>query len=86
MASIFGVNQGVLMIKYMPHKTTITGQVYADTLKELRENIKEKRRGKLLKGIIILHGNAPIHKANVTELLLSNAALKNYNIQPIAQI
>ena len=55
------------MIKYMPHKTTITGQVYADTLKEIRENIKEKRSEKLSKGIIILHDNAPVHKTNVVK-------------------
>ena len=49
MASIFWDNQGVLVIKYMPHKTTITRQVYADTLKEIRENIKEKKTRKVVK-------------------------------------
>jgi len=45
----------------MPQKTTITGQTYANTITALREAIKEKRRGKLSAGMLLLHDNTPVH-------------------------
>jgi len=45
----------------MPLKTTITGQTYSNTITALREAIKEKRRGKLSAGVLLLHDNAPVH-------------------------
>ena len=45
----------------MPQKTSITGKTYAKTICALREDIKEKRRGKLSAGVLLLHENAPVH-------------------------
>ena len=44
-----------------------TGEYYANVIKQLRVAIKEKRRGKLAAGVLLLHDNAPVHKS--TELL-----------------
>ena len=67
MATIFWDSEGLLLIDYMPHKTTITGQYYADLMPKLRQAIRDKRRGKLTKGVMLLHDNAPVHKARVAQ-------------------
>ncbi len=67
MTTIFWNSSGVLLIDYLPHHTTINGQYYAALMDRLRESIKEKRRGKLRKGILLLHDNAPVHTARVAQ-------------------
>lgn len=44
MATIFWDSSGVLLIDYLPNKTTINGPYYAALMGRLRESIKEKRR------------------------------------------
>lgn len=67
MATIFWDFKGVIHIDYMPHNTTITGQYYAGLLGRLRESIKNKRRGKLTRGPLLLHDNAPVHMSHVAQ-------------------
>ena len=62
MATVFWDSEGVLLLEFMPHKTTITGDTYASTMLTLRENIKQKRHGKLSAGVLLLHDNVPAHK------------------------
>ena len=62
LATISWDSEGVLLLEFMPHKTTITGDTYASTIVALRENIKQKRRGKLSAGVLLLHDNAPAHR------------------------
>ena len=47
------------MIDYKPAGTSITGEYYANVIKQLRVAIKEKRRGKLAAGVFLLHDNWP---------------------------
>lgn len=63
MATIFWDSEGILLIDYKSKGSTITGIYYADILHRLKEEIKSKRRGKLTKGVLLLHDNAPVHKA-----------------------
>ena len=67
MATIFWDVEGVLLIDYKPSDTSITGAYYANVLQSLRQAIKEKRRGKLARGVLLLHDNAPVHKAKVAQ-------------------
>ena len=60
MATVFWDEKGLLFLEFMPQKTTITGQTYANTITALREAIKEKRRGKLSAGMLLLHDNASL--------------------------
>ena len=53
------------VFEFMPHKTTIIGDTYASTMVALRENIKQKRRGKLSAGVLLLHDNVPPHKTTI---------------------
>ena len=55
----FWDSEGVLLLEFMSHKTTITVDTYASTMVALLENIKQKRRGKLSAGVLLLHDNAP---------------------------
>ena len=63
MATVFWDSEGVLLLEFMPQKTTITGDIYVSTMVALRENIKQKRRGKSSAGDLLLHDNAPAHKS-----------------------
>ncbi|KFD52818.1 hypothetical protein M513_06309, partial [Trichuris suis] len=65
LATIFWVAEGILLIDYMEDGGTITGKYYANLFLQLREEIKEKRRGKLSRKVLLLHDNAPAHRAKV---------------------
>ncbi|XP_071086511.1 histone-lysine N-methyltransferase SETMAR-like [Haliotis cracherodii] len=67
MATVFWDSKGVLMIDYKPPKKTITGAYYAALMKKLRNAIKDKRRGMLTAGVLLLHDNAPVHKSRVAQ-------------------
>lgn len=72
MATVFWDTEGVLLVEYMPNKTTITGASYAETLTNLRRAIKEKRRGKLARGVLLLHDNAPVHTSRIAKAAVNN--------------
>ena len=65
MATIFWDSEGVLMVDYAPRGRTITGQYYAMELARLKKCIRQKQRGKLTRGALPLHDDAPVHKARV---------------------
>jgi hypothetical protein len=50
------------MVEFMQQGTTITSEVYSDTLKKLhRAGHHNKRRGMLTYGVVLLHYNARLH-------------------------
>jgi hypothetical protein len=53
MASVFWGQEGILLLDYLPHKQTITGQYYVQLMIQLRDAVKRKRRGKLTTGILL---------------------------------
>ena len=61
MLSVFWDKERVIMTDYLENGHTIPGDHYSNQLKNLREAIKERRRGKIRKGILLLHDNAPAH-------------------------
>jgi len=64
LASIFFWNQdGIPLIHYLPKGHTINAEYYSSPLVQLRDILKEKRRGKFTTGILFLHDNAPAHRA-----------------------
>jgi len=67
MATIFWDSKGLLLIDYLPPKTTMNGQCYASQLLKLRDAIKEKRRRMLTRGVWLLHDNAPNHKSMIAQ-------------------
>lgn len=73
MATDFWDSEGILLIDYKEKGVSITGQYYASILERLKEAIKGKRRGKLAKGVLLLHDNAPIHTSRIVLAALHKA-------------
>ena len=46
MAMVFWDSKGIILIDYKPADTSITGEYYANVIKQLRVAIKEKTKGK----------------------------------------
>jgi len=66
MATNFWDCIGVLLVDYIPQKTTMTGPYYGEVLTNLRHAVKEKRRGMLTRGPLLLHDNALAHVSSCT--------------------
>ena len=47
MPTVFSDAKGVIMLDFLPKRSTITGVYYANLLEQLRTVIREKHRGKL---------------------------------------
>ena len=65
MATVFWGAKGVIMLDFLPKRSKITGVYYANLLDQLRTAIREKRRGKLSKGILLKQDNARVHTCKV---------------------
>ena len=56
--TIFWYQDGILLIDYLPKGQTINAEYYLSLLVQLKDILKEKRRGKFTKGVLFLHDNA----------------------------
>ena len=65
MATVFWDAKGVIMLDFLPKRSTITGVYYANLLDQLRTAIHEKRRGKLSKGVLLQQNNARVPTCKV---------------------
>ena len=65
MATVFWDAKGVIMLDFLPKRSAITGVYYANLLDQLRTAIREKRRGKLTKGVLLQQDNARVHTCKV---------------------
>ena len=65
MATVFWDAKGVIMLDFLPKRSTITGVYYANLLDQLRTVIREKRRGKFSKGVLLQQDNARVHTCKV---------------------
>ena len=65
MATVFWDAKCVIMLDFLPKRSTITGAYYANLLDQLRTAIHEKRRGKLSKGVLLQQDNARVHTCKV---------------------
>jgi len=63
-------SKGNLLTEFKATGTTITSEVYCETLHTLRRSIQNKRRRILGKGVVLLHHNARPHTAARTNALL----------------
>ena len=65
MATVFWDAKGVIMLDFLPKRSTITGVYYANLLDQLRSAIREKRRVKLSKGVLLQQDNARVYTCKV---------------------
>jgi len=71
LASIFGDQDGILLIDYVPKGQTISAEYYSSLLVQLKDILKEKRHGKVTKVVLFLHDNAPTHRTLATQKKLA---------------
>ena len=62
----FWDQDGVLHIDYLPKGQTIKAEYYLSLLMQMKDNLKEKGRGKVTKGVLFLHDNSPAHQTLAT--------------------
>ena len=65
MATVFWDAKCVIILDFLPKRSTITGVYYANLLDQLRILIREKRRGKLSKSVLLQQDNARVHICKV---------------------
>ena len=65
MATVFWDAKGVIMLDFLPKRSTITGVYYAYLLDQLRTDIHEKCRGKLFNGVLLQQDNTRVHTCKV---------------------
>ena len=65
MATVFWDAKGVIMLDFLPKRSTITGVYYANLLDRVRTAIREKRRGKLSKDVLLQQNNARVPTCKV---------------------
>lgn len=82
MATVFWDSEGILLIDYKDKGVSITGEYYTSILERLKETIKQKRRGKLTKGVLLLHDNAPVYKSHVALAALLKVGFDILNHPP----
>ena len=76
MATIFWDGEGVIHVDYLPRGSTMNGAYYGALLKRLRESIKEKRKGKLKRGVLLQQDNAPVHNSKVAIAAAKNCGFE----------
>jgi len=76
LASIFRDQDGILLIDYLRKSQTINAEYYSSLLVQLKDILKGKRCGKVTKGILFLHDNAPAHRALATQKKLAYMGLQ----------
>ena len=77
MMIIFWDKDGVLLTEYLPHGTTINGPSDASIIERLHSVIVEKGRGKISRGVLLLHDNAPFISSRLFRLLFDTLASLN---------
>ena len=71
LASIFWDKDGILLIDYLPKGQTNNAEYDWSLLVQLKESLKEKRRGKVTKAVFFLHDNATAHRALAAQTKLA---------------
>ena len=76
MVTVFWDADGIVLIDYLEHGSTIIGTYYADLIGKCRAALKEKRRGKLRRGVLFHQDNAPSHTSSQARTAIRNAGFE----------
>ena len=71
--------EGVLLVDFLPHGTTVNSPYYASLLHQLHSSIREKHLEKLIRGMLLLHENALVHKSNITQAAIHYTGFTKLN-------
>ena len=79
MMIIFWYKDGVLLTEYLSRGTTINGPCCASIIERLRSVIVEKGRGKVNRGVLLLHDNTPTDKCKIVQATIRQAGFIELN-------
>ena len=60
LASNFWDKGGIILIDYLPKGQTINAEYHSSLLVQLKDILREKRRGKVTKGVLFIHDKAQL--------------------------
>jgi len=80
--SVLWEQDGILVIDYLPKGQGINAEYCSSLLVQLKDILKEKRRGKVTKGVLFLHENAPAHRALATQKKLAYLGFQCLDLPP----
>jgi len=78
----FSDQDGILPIDYLPKGQTINAEYYLSLQVQLKDILKEKRRGKFTKEVMFLHDNVLAHRALVTQKKMAYLGLQYLDHPP----
>jgi len=78
----FWEQDGILLIDYLPKGQTINAECYSSLLVQLKDILKEKRRGKVIKGALFLRDNAAAKRALATQKKLAYLGFQCHDHPP----
>jgi histone-lysine N-methyltransferase SETMAR len=78
MVTDFRDRKRVMVVEFMQQRTTVTTEVYCETLKKLHMAIQNKRRGMLTSGLVLIHDNERPHTAAGTRALRDHFNLESF--------
>jgi len=82
LASIFCDQDGILLTDYLPKGQTINAEYYSSLLVQLKDILKEKCRGKVIKGVLFFHENTPAHRALAAQKKLAYLGFQHLQHPP----
>ena len=80
LSSIIWDQDGILLIDYLQKGQTINGEYYSSLLMQLKDILKETRRGKVTKVVLFLHDIVPVHRALAPRKKLASNVLITHPI------
>jgi len=72
----------MLLVDYLPQKTTMTGPYYCEMLTNLHQAVKEKQRGMLTRDPLLLHDNAAAHMSRVAQAIVKDIGFEQLSHPP----
>ena len=69
-ATVFWDSEGVVLVDFLEGKKTVTRAYYVEVLRKLRAKLAKKHPGKLHRGILFHHDNAPAHSSRIVRDVL----------------
>ena len=79
---LFGINTASSPLIIFQRAKNINAEYYSSLLVQLKDILKEKRRGKLTKWVLFLHDNIPGHRVLATQKKLAYLGFQCLNHPP----
>lgn len=82
MTTIFWDCDRIILFDFLPRGPSINGVYYANLLTLLRAAVLDKWMSKVSRGVLLLHGNLPIHTSKVVKAALNETVFEETELPP----